>query len=303
MWLPAGQFEYACPIMDSFESHYLTIATFRVKDTQVPNEVEIDDRGSFKATIRKVCICGSPVEFDRDTGKWLCSASGADLDVKKWNCVPLIKGANLGNVDVSDLKHPDCTSVVTFGEDGDLIALLKIEAKDHWVISDPLPIFECLSVKPFETDLLLRWFLNLEDDLSSGLSFEIFWNVADPNHRRVVECLNSSQSITIYFLDSNSLAVIGAAVLELYQPLIQSSVKQAFALIAALPKDENARREQLSALALGQEASMFSLADKMGICPVATGYMLDSSSLSLEKIAEMSEHMRNCPTCKRLQHS
>jgi hypothetical protein len=288
--------------MDSFESHYLTIATFRVNDIQLPNEVTIDDHMPFKATIRKVCICGSLVEFDLNTRKWLCSTSGAELEVNRWNSAPLLMGTELGNLNVSDLEHPHCTSVVTFDENSNLVALLRIEPKDQWVISDPLPIFNNLTVEPFETDLLLKWYLSIDDNLSSGISFEIHWNVADPVHRRTVERLASSQNITLLFLDASSLVPLGASVLELYQPSIQAEVMKALALVAALPKEEKERREQLSMLALGRDASMLSFMDKQGLCPRFAGFLF-CSSFSIEKVTEMMEHMKNCPICKEFQRS
>lgn len=302
-WSPRGQFGYACANMNFHKPHYLTIATFRITDAHSSNEVTIDEHMPFNAEIRKVCICGASIQFNLESRRWLCSGSGSELNVNRWNCVPLITEGDFEKLDVSDLKDAHCTSQVTFGEDNGLTALLKVEAKDRWIISDPLPIFEHLSVKPFETDLLLRWFLSFEDNLSSGLSFEIFWNLADPKDRQIVERLYSSQSITIYFVDSSSLDVIGATDLELYQPSIQSSVKQALALITALPNDEIQRREQLSAFALGQEASMFSFADKMGMCPVATGYLFAPTSLSREEITEMSQHVQDCPLCQNFRRS
>src|ERR1043165_7164693 len=103
--------------MDSHMPHYLTIAAFRVtEDAHSPNEVTIDEHMPFHAALRKVCICGASIEFDQEADRWLCSSSGVELRTNHWNCVPLIKGTNLGNLDVSDLRHPDCTSVVTFGE-------------------------------------------------------------------------------------------------------------------------------------------------------------------------------------------
>ncbi len=288
--------------MDIHKPHYLTIAAFRLADAHSSNEVTIDDHISFKAAIRKLCICGASIEFDKESRKWLCSGSGAELGADRWNCAPLITEANFANLDVSNLKDPHCTSLVKFGEDGNLMALLKVEAKDQWAITNPLQMFENISVKPFETDLLLRWFLSVEDNIGNDLSFEIYWNLVDPNDRRIVESLYSLQNITIYFVNSDSFAVIGATVLELYQPSIQSAVKQAFALIAGLPNDENERREQLSAFALGQEASMFSFADKMGICPVFTGFILGSYSTK-RKMDEMSQHIQDCPLCRKSNRS
>lgn len=280
------------------KSHYLTIAAFRIEAAQTSNEVTIDDHMPFNAVIRKVCICGASIEFEQESRKWLCSTSGVELKVNRINCAPLMTEANLENLDVSSLKEPHCSSLVKFDEDGNLIALLKVETKDQWAISDPLEMFENISVKPFETDLLLRWFLSVKNDIGSSLSFEIYWNLVDPNDRRIVESLYSLHNITIYFVNADSFAVIGATVLELYQPSIQSAVKQAFALIAGLPNDENERREQLGAFALGQEASMYSFAEKMGICPAVTGFIFGSSSIE-SRMTEMSQHIKDCPLCQR----
>lgn len=280
------------------ESHCLSVATFQVKNMERANEVMIDDHMPFPAIIRKVCLCGSSVEFDWDTHKWLCSVSAAELDVPHWNCTPMLKGASAGIIDVSGFEHPDCTSVVKFGGNGDLLVLLKVEPKNQWIISDPLPVFDHLKAQPFETDLLLRWFINIEDNVSSGLSYEIFWNMADPTHRQIVESLASSKAVTLNFLDAGTLVPFGATVLELYQPSNQDAVTQALALTAALPKDENERREQLDALALGREASMLSFMDKIGLCPQMVGFFFHSS-FSLEKATELADHMRKCSICRR----
>jgi hypothetical protein len=301
LWLRALELGYAFPSF--MESHYLTIATFRVQDTQMPNEATIDYDVPFKAVIRKLCFCGSSVEYDNGIRVWVCSASGTHLEIQRRNCVPLLKGADSGNLNVRDLLHPDCTAVVTFGEGGYLIALLKVQPEDYWVISDPLPIFDNLIIEPFETDLLLNWSLSVDGEVGRELSYTIHWNVADPDHRRIVESLSSCQSIVLHFLEARSLAPIGAAVLELYQPYIQSIVAQAIALTAALPTDENARREKLESFSLGREASMLSSMEKLGLCPQMIGFMLDSSSTSFEKATEFSEHIKHCSACQRAQPS
>lgn len=280
------------------KSHYLTTAAFRVEASHTSNEVTIDDHMPFNAVIRKVCICGASIVFVQESRKWLCSSSGVELKINRLNCTPLLTEAKLGDLDVSSLKEPHCSTLVKFGEEGNLIALLKVKPKDQWAISDPLEMYENIGVKPFETDLLLRWYLSVENDITSSLSFEIYWNLVDPNDRRVVESLYSLHNITIYFVNADSFSVIGATVLELYQPSIQSAVKQAFALIAGLSNEENERREQLGAFALGQEASMYSFAEKMGICPAITGFIFGSSPIE-RRMTEMSQHMKDCPLCQR----
>ena len=284
------------------KTHYLTVATFQVKDKDDDlNEVTIDDHIPDKAIIRKLCICGSGIEFNEDTHKWLCSASGTELEVtNSWNCNPLLSRTELGNLGlcVSELQAPHSKFVVTIGVTGELEAFLRVEPKDRWIISDPLPIFDYLSIKPSETDLLITWVLNIEDNLTSGLSFTIDWNVADPVHRRTIERLASSKTIALYFLDDSSNSLIGAKVLGLYQPLIQPEVTKAIALNASLSKDEHQRRDQLNSMALGHEALRLSLIDKLGLCPEMTRGL--SYPASIQPV-EMSEHIKTCPRCQQLQ--
>ena len=283
------------------KTHYLTIATFRVKDSDDGlNAVTIDDHIPDQAIIRKLCICGSGIEFKEDGRKWLCSASGTELEVNCWNCNPLLSKTELVNPRsyASELQDPHINFVVTLGETGELEAFLKIKAKDRWMISDPLTTRDHLSIKPFETDLLITWSLSIADDLTSGLDFTIDWNVADPVHRRTLKCLQSSKTVALYFLDASSLSLIGGKALELYQPAIQAEIIKAFALNATLSKDEHQRREQLSSIALSREASMLSSIDKLGLCPQLTGYIVYYHSNNAD---EMFEHMKTCPRCQQFK--
>lgn len=283
----------------STRTHYLTIATFRVKDNDEGlNEVTIDDHTPDQAIIRKLCICGSGVEFNEDGRKWFCSSSGAELEVNCWNCNPLLSKTELVNPRsyVSELQDPHINFVVRLGEAGELEAFLKIEAKDRWMISDPLTTRDHLTIKPFETDLLITWSLSIADDLTSGLDFAIDWNLADPVHQKTLECLASSKTIALYFLDAGSLSFIGGKTLELYLPGIQEEILKAFALNATLSMDEHHRREQLSSIALSREASMLGFMDKLGLCPQLVGFMLYSHRNEAD---EMLEHMKTCPRCQQ----
>jgi hypothetical protein len=286
------------------KAHYLTIATFQLKSNEEAfNEVTIDDHMNEKALVRKLCICGSGVQFEEDDRKWICSASGIELEItSSWNCTPLLDMTEMGQpgLYLTELRDPASTFAVDIGETGNLRAFLKVETKDQWTICDPLPIWSHLSIKPFETDLLINWSLSVEDNLTGGLSFTIDWDVANPVHRKTIERLASSKSIDLYFLDASTLSLIGAKVLELYQPSIQTEVTKATVLNDALPEDERQRREQLSSLALGREAAMLPLIASLGLCPKFADLILSPSS---EGIQDLVEHGKTCPLCQRFKNS
>jgi hypothetical protein len=277
------------------KTHYLTVATFRVKDKDDGrNEVEIDDDGPHKAIIRKLCICGSGIEFDEDARKWLCSESNTDLEAY---CVPLLSTAELAiksGLNMPELEDPQSESLVRLDETGELGVFLKVQPKDQWIISDPLRIFENLSIEPFETDLLMRWLLSVGGDgLTDRLDFWIRWNLANPLHQKILKCLASSSNIPIYFLDASTLSMIGG---QLFDPLPFTSkiVTEAFKLNSSLPKDESERRERLSLIALGQQTSHLSFSDKMGICPTIAVHLISPS----KNFFELSEHIKTCPLCQ-----
>ncbi|MEO7860590.1 MAG: hypothetical protein ABIU05_09115 [Nitrospirales bacterium] len=286
------------------KAHYLTIATFQLRGKEDAfNEVTIDNHANEKALVKKLCLCGSGVQFEEEDRKWICSASGIKLEVtNSWNCTPLLDMTELGQpgLYLTELRDRASTFAVDIGETGNLRAFLKIEAKDQWRISDPLPIWSHLSIKPFETDLLINWSLSVEDNLAIGLSFTIDWNVANTVHRKIIERLASSKSIGLYFLDASTLSLIGVKVLEHYQPSIQTEVTKAIVLNDALPKDERQRREQLSSLALGREAAMLPIIVGLGLCPKMTDFMLSPSS---EGIQDLVEHGKTCPLCQRFKNS
>ena len=291
------------------KAHYLTVATFQLKGKEEAfNEVTIDDHMNEKALVRKLCLCGSGVQFEEGDRKWICSASGIELEVtNRWNCTPLLDLTELGQpgLYLPELKDPASTFAVDIGETGDPRAFLKVEAKDQWTICDPLPIFFHLSIKPFETDLLVNWFLSIDDNLTSGLSFTIDWNVANPVHRKTIERLASSKSIYLYFLDTSSLSLIGAKVLELDQSIIQAEVTKAIVWNDVLPKDERQRREQLSSIALGREAAMLPMIASLGLCPKFKDLLLLSLSSEgiSERIEDLVEHGKTCPLCQRSNNS
>lgn len=281
------------------ETHYLTIAAFRVKDKDDGlNEVTIDDHIPDKAMIRKLCVCGSRIEFDEDARKWLCSESNTDIEVY---CVPLLSTAELASksgLKMPELQDPQSESLVRLDEKGELEVFLKIQAKDQWIISDPLRIFEILSIKPFETDLLMRWFLSVGGDgLTDTVDFSILWNIDDPVHQEILKCLASSSNIPIYFLDASTLSMIGGQLLNPL-PFTSKIVTNAFILNASLPKDQSERHERLSSIALGQDAASLSFADKLGLCPYIALFLISPSKDEFD----LPEHIKTCSLCQNLKH-
>jgi hypothetical protein len=277
------------------KTHYLTVATFRVKDKDDwLNEVTIDDHTSDKAIIRKLCICGSGIGFDEDARKWFCSESNTDLEAY---CVPLLSSAELASksgLNRQELEDPQSESLVRLDKKGELEVFLKVQAKDQWIISDPLRIFETLSIKPSETDLLMRWFLSVGGDgLTDTVDFSILWDIADPVHQKILTCLASSSNIPIYFLDASTLSMIGGQLLNPL-PFTSNIVTDAFKLNASLPKDQSERQERLSCIALGQQTAHLSFSDKMGICPTIAVHLISPS----KSVFELSEHIKTCPLCQ-----
>lgn len=277
--------------------HYLTVAAFQLKDTdQAFNEVTIDERVSRQATLRKLCVCGSGIEFDQAEEIWFCSASGTELEIGRSRCEPLINIDELANYRGlrDELQHND--SIVRLGEDGRLEAFLKVRPKDQWVLCDPLGIFDSLLTKPLESELLLSWNISIGDTFTCELDFTILWNVADKVHQEILHSLASAESITLYFLDANSLSPICGKILKLFQPTIRNEVTRALALNAALPEDDGVRRESLQGFALGQEASLLSSCEKMGVCPEVTTFLLSPSTTAM---SAMVEHTKTCPLCRQ----
>jgi len=275
--------------------HYLTVAAFQLKDTdQAFNEVTIDERVSRQATLRKLCVCGSKIEFDQAQEIWFCSTSGTELEIGRLHCEPLVNIEEPTNYPGlrDELEHND--SVVRVREDG-LEAFLKVRPKDQWMLCDPLGIFDNLLIKPFETELLLSWNISIGDTFTCELDFTILWNVADKIHQKILHSLASAESITLYFLDANSLSPICGKVLKLFQPRIRNEVTRALALNAALPEDDEIRRERLESFALGQEASLLSFCEQMGMCTEVTTFLLSPSTTAIDA---MLEHTKTCPLCQ-----
>lgn len=279
----------------AIKTHYLTTATFRVNDKDDRlNEVTIDDHTSDKAIIRKLCICGSGIEFDEDACKWLCSESNTDLEVY---CAPLLSSAKLASrsrLDMPELQDPQSESLAKLNENGELEVFLKVQSKDQWIISDPLRIFEILSIEPSETDLLMRWFISVGGDgLTDTVDFSILWDIADPANQEILTCLASSSTVPIYFLDANTLSMIGGQFLSPL-PFTSKRVTDAFKLNASLPKDQTERRERLSCIVLGQQTVHLSFSEKIGICPTIAVQLISPSKSAVE----LSEHIKTCPLCQ-----
>lgn len=283
-------------------AHYLTSAAFRVHDKDdVINEVSLNDSIPYKTIIKKLCSCGSQIEFEKNQQLWYCSTSGTELEVFPWNHDPLLTQAEIGNklgFDVPELQEPKRDSVVTLDETGGLHVLLKVQAKDQWIITNPLPIRDLVTIRPFETDLLIHWLLTVGDSFTGELDFTIVWNPAGAVHERVLKRLVSTAAIFCYFLDANSLSVIAAKPINLALGTSNHMAK-ALALYASLPEDHCERQEALSGIALGQEASVLSVSDKMGLCPEMTRFLI--SPLSSLDASEMSEHIKSCPLCQSRQ--
>ncbi|GAB1721425.1 MAG: hypothetical protein NTNFB01_03210 [Nitrospira sp.] len=277
--------------------HYLTVAAFQIKDTeQAFNEVTIDERVSRQATLRKLCVCGSKIEFDQKGEIWFCSASGTELDIGRLRCEPLINIEQPTNYPELRGELQDNDSVMRAGEDGRLEAFLKVRPKDQWMLCDPLGVFDTLLMKPFETELLLSWNISIGDTFTCELDFTMLWNVADKIHQKILHSLASAESVTLYFLDANSLSPICGKVLKLFQPTIGNEVTRALALNAALPEDDEVRRERLQGFALGQEASLLNSCEKMGMCPELTTFLLSPSATAM---SAMLEHTKTCPLCQQ----
>src|SRR5712692_1916928 len=195
------------------KDHYLTCAAFFVKDDgQGSNEVivncSVGGNSERKAVIRKLCVCGSPVTFDKNQMAWLCSDSGTDLEIPPWNSEPLVtpeaSQSNLGP-NMNDSRHPEREWVIAIDETGHLQLFIKVP-KDHlWVISDPLTVADILQIKPIQTDLLVSWSLLIGDNFTGTLgSVEILLNIADSRDERILEHLASRSVVVLHFLDAES---------------------------------------------------------------------------------------------------
>jgi hypothetical protein len=283
-------------------THYLTSAAFRVHDKDdVINEVSLNDSIPYKTIIKKLCSCGSQIEFEKNQKLWYCSTSGTDLEILPFNHDPLLTQAEIGDklgFEVPELRQPKRDAVVTLDETGGLHVLLKVEAKDQWMITDPVPIRDLVTVRPFETHLLMHWLLIVGDSFTGELDFTVACNPVDAVHERILKRLVSTAAIICYFLDANSLSVIAAKPINLALGT-SNHVAKALALYASLPEDHCKRQEALSGIALGQEASKLSVADKMGMCPEMTRFLI--SPLSSMDVYEMSEHIKACPLCQNRQ--
>lgn len=212
-------------------------------------------------------------------------------------CRPLFSAAELANKPVptrSELQDAQIRSLVDLHETGDLEIFLKVQPKDRWIISDPLPIFENLNIQPFKTELLVSLYLSVGDRFTGEVDFSILWNVADPLHQKILRRLASSSAIPLYFFDEVSLSVIGGKLLRL-PPWTSATVAEAFRLNATLPTDEQERCDQLSLITLGQHAAHLSISEKMGICPTMAVYLSSPS----KSVVELSEHIKNCSLCQR----
>ena len=75
--------------------HYLTCAAFFLRDQSDktgPGILNCWTEASLggRSLMRKHCICGSPIIFDKGLARWLCSDSATDLEVSPWNQEPLL---------------------------------------------------------------------------------------------------------------------------------------------------------------------------------------------------------------------
>jgi hypothetical protein len=279
-------------------THYLTIAAFKVqRSEEAPNEFTLDDEIPAKARVRKLCSCGSTVFLDEDQQIWACSESGVQLEILDAYCTRLLSPRQLNDRTVPnfDLQHSEIDSLARLDETGEIEVFLKVKAKDRWIITDPLPIFESLSIKPFEADLLVQWYLTVGHGSLGDLGYSIIWNVAVPLHQRILRQLASSKSVPLYFVDATSLSIIGSRLLELH--LIADTVSKAFNIHALLPEDDQERREELNLLALGHEASHLKFSEDMGICPEIGVYLI--SDPSSKNITKLYDHIKNCSLCQR----
>ena len=151
----------------SIKNHYITSAAFFLDSGSPVNDEAIAECMFWsnpslegKALIRKLCTCGSRVTFDEKQRAWCCLDSGEDVGVSPWNAEPLIPSDHI-DLDLepikTELSHPELDHLIKIDAPGHIQVFIKVPKERLWVIQDPLPVQDHLSIQPFEDDLQLRW--------------------------------------------------------------------------------------------------------------------------------------------------
>lgn len=292
----------------SVKPHYVTCAAFFLKDQadqNPPAAVDCSAGNSLygKALIRKRCICASDVIFDESLERWVCSTSGAELEVSSCNQEPILPPGNSADAlepHKAQFGNPEREAIFEIDEAGQIQVFVKVPDDQAWVIQDPLPVFDNLTLKTMYTDLILNWSLDVGDFSLGRISVEILLNIIDPVHERVAELLARGTVIGLHFFHAESFLALG------YKTIKPSGahsyiVEHARSVLQALPREPNARETALQNFAETQELSVLAWAESAGLCTEPL-YILKQNRLAdfKELNLKLQEHREACERCRRI---
>jgi hypothetical protein len=294
--------------------HYVTCAAFFLKrshrDIHEPiiNCSASNDSLYGDAVLRKLCICGSTVSFDEEEVGWLCRDTGERLEVVGRNLEPLLPPQAMSPKlaeHITEFSNPGFESIPIIDERGNLHVLSKVPEGKIWVIQDPLPVFDNVTIERIGLDLLLKWNLWIGESSTGEIDVEINFNIVDPAHESILALLASECEFTIHFFSSEStIAVASKQIKPGLGETYRLCTEKVRAVLQALPKVEDARLEALDLFELSRSASQMSWAEKSGICLEPLYLLSNSRSLSLENLQELTQKLKDhAKTCERCRES
>ena len=286
------------------KDHYLTYAVIFVTDRnygEVPycsiDYGEVEGNG----IIRKLCFCGSSISYDQDNSSWVCTTSQTTISkqsVLAGNChseplVPL-EMPTCQEQGLEDLSHPENDSQIVLAGT-QLNVFIKIPSKRLWLISDPLPVGNHFATNSIASDLFVEWRLEIGFDLPGSIDITIPLNVFNAAHRDYLWVLASGAEVYLYFLEKDSLKVIGRKPIRPNE-FYRFTIEGAFRLAERLPDNSAEREEALKDFRESQEWSTVAMCSKFGL-PQCTEFL--TFFLGKRSFENFPAHVATCHQCQK----
>ena len=285
----------------SVDEHRLSFAAFLVeKPTALEERVLLDctigDNLPCKASVRKLCLCGSQLVHDVQSQHWFCSTSGVEIQLKEFNTQPLeLDDDDCSSAIPESLKDEKSVGAIALDRANKVQVLVKVPREQLWLIADPLPVFDFMIVKPMPTAPVVEWFFDVGHS-SSSISFTVRLDVRGQLQQEALRQLPRQTTVTLRFIEADNLSLIARKRISLASGC-EKVLREATVYAQLIGEDRYDFAGAMSDLALGEELSSAVLKDALVDGPCRQ-FLEEIGRAEGYDITEVARHVSTCEKCR-----
>jgi len=288
------------------QNHYFTIAALFVNDTdQAGDETTLDctlaEDIVGRVVVRKLCICGSKLLYDNSQTCWACADSGCELELTGFNLEPLATERMIGGLPDSLsllLDDPGRQGLIGSDDFGHVALFVKILPKDLWLVQDPLPVFDHITVSMLRTAPVIRWFFDIGHRQKSVL-MKIPINILDPLEKDHLNELSNQDVVLLHFVHAETRIIVATKLIP--PPVgIRDVIRKALDHALCIPKDQYDFETANADLQQASELSTMAVLDRAGLL-LCTEYKRRFAVGQRFTLGDIADHVRSCEHCSKVK--